>query len=378
MRLSQKASLPRGFLASGISCGIKRSGKPDYGLFYSSLPARVACTFTRNTLKAAPVEVNEEILRTARTCRAILVNSGNANCFTGKAGRKDTLATGAAVRRALGLAPGELLYASTGIIGKRLPAEKMIAAVPRLIEGLNRRGIGEAAKAILTTDSGTKEVTARTVIGAERVTLCGVAKGAGMIAPDMATMLCFVMTDAAVSSRALKSALREAVDDSFNCISVDGCMSTNDSVMLLANGAAGNKPVDSGPALSRFKQALHAVCRDLARKIVLDGEGAGKYITLKVSGARTKPEAKKVALEIAGSVLFKTAMYGENPNYGRIVASVGASGVNVSQERLKIRMSPLHKRGISVNVHLGRGGAHCTVYTTDMTPEYIRINAEYS
>jgi len=230
----------------------------------------------------------------------------------------------------------------------------------------------------MTTDTFTKEATVKFNIGRQTVTICGVAKGAGMIAPNMATILAFILTDANITQSALNKALHICVNDSFNCITVDGCMSTNDSIIVLANDAAGNDTIKPDKHFNLFTRALNIVCLELAKMIVKDAEGATKFIQIRVGQARDFNEAKKVALNIANSNLFKTAMYGKNPNFGRIVAAVGASGIDVKEEYLKIKVSPLNKKEINVDVSVKRGSAFCVVYTSDLTPEYIKINAEYN
>jgi glutamate N-acetyltransferase/amino-acid N-acetyltransferase len=342
------------------------------------VPAQAACCFTSNTIKAAPVIVDRMRYARSRFFRAILANSGNANCHNGRRGVSDALAAGDAFAGALGIPSEQILLASTGIIGKRLPVERLVQAAPQLAAGLSRSGIGNAARAILTTDTRSKEVTARCVLSGKPVTICGIAKGAGMISPSMATMLAFILTDASVQPSVLRSCLRSAVDASFNCITVDGCMSTNDTVILLANGCASNAAVRAGRDLRIFSAALSAVCLRLAQMIVRDAEGITKFITIRVRGAQTRAQARRVGLAIANSSLFKTAMYGENPNYGRIAAAAGASGVRVQESALRVRVSPLRARDITVEVSIGRGQASATVYTSDLSPEYIKINAEYT
>ena len=378
MKIYKKAILPVSFRANGVSCGIKKSGKLDLALFYSDLPAKASCRFTSNSIAAAPIEVDKRYLGAGRSFRAIIVNSGNANCFTGPAGTRDTEETLKALSGALGIGKGRDLAASTGIIARRLPVKKIIKALPQLISGLSHKGIDKAKKAIMTTDTFAKEITVRIKMGRDDITICGVAKGAGMIAPNLATMLAFIFTDANITRRALDKALKFSVGKSFNCITVDGCMSTNDSVMALANAAAGNRMIDGGRDFNLFTEALGVVCRELAKLIVRDAEGASKFIRIDVNKAATFQEARAIALSVANSSLFKTAAYGENPNFGRIVAAIGATGIKVRQKELKIAVSPLKKKDIYVKVWLNRGKSSATVYTSDLTPEYIKINAEYN
>ncbi len=251
-------------------------------------------------------------------------------------------------------------------------------AIPQLVKGLSRQGIEQAKRAIMTTDKFPKEITVKFNIGGSLVRICGVAKGAGMIAPDMATMLCFIFTDANIAQKALNRTLELSVGNSFNRITVDGCMSTNDSVFILANGASKNMIIDKGNPFHLFQDALDTVCLELAKMIVRDGEGATKFIEVKVKQAKSFREAKKAALAIANSNLFKAAIYGENPNFGRVASSAGSSGIDVKEENLKIKLKSLHKKEVKVEVSLSRGKAECTVYTSDLTPEYIRINAAYN
>ena len=378
MKVYKKAILPIGFKANGLACGIKKSGKLDLALFETRLPAKAACLFTTNKIQAAPIQLNKKHLKGNRQYRSIIVNSGNANCFTGEKGLKDAQETAKVLAHTLGAKKESILVASTGIIGRRLPLLKIKRAILELVKGLSRPGIDKAKKAIITTDTFTKEVTVKFNIGNRTVTICGVAKGAGMIAPHMATMLSFILTDAKISVGALKKALKAAVDNSFNCITVDGCMSTNDTVMVLANGAAENPLIDINKNFALFVQALKIVCLGLAKLIVLDAEGASKFIQIKVSQAKSFVEARQVALSIANSSLFKTAMYGENPNFGRIACAVGASGIEVKEKDLEIKVSPLNKKYIDVSVSINQGRASATVYTSDLTCEYIKINAEYN
>ncbi|MCX5711358.1 MAG: bifunctional glutamate N-acetyltransferase/amino-acid acetyltransferase ArgJ [Candidatus Omnitrophica bacterium] len=378
MTFLSKTILPRGFKASGVSAGIKKSGKPDLALFYSEISAKAACVFTSNKIKAAPLKLNIRLLKTNKSFRAIIVNSGNANCFTGRAGLKDANAVAGFLAKELKVRPASILVNSTGIIGKRLAVDKIKSSVPKLVKGLSKSGIAQAKKAILTTDTFSKEAGAKFLIGNKPVTILGVAKGAGMISPDMATLLVFILTDADISQNALKAVLSESVNNSFNLITVDGCMSTNDSVMLLANGAAGNAIITSGKNLTIFTRVLNSVCLELAKMVVKDGEGTTKFIEITVDKAKNENEAKKAALAVANSNLFKTAVYGENPNFGRIAAAIGASGIDVSEEGLKIKVSTIDKKEIKVYCAINKGKAKATVYTSDLTPEYIKINAEYN
>ena len=394
MKIYKKAILPLGFTANGLYCGIKKSKKLDLALLCSQTPALAACFFTSNAFAAAPVRINQEHLKHARVFKAIIVNSGNANAFNKNSGLSAARETVHSLAEILRVRKENVLVASTGVIGRPLPVAKIKQAIPYLVKGLSRGGIDKAKLAILTTDTFPKEISVKCDIGGQTVTICGIAKGAGMIAPNLAcsersrgvcpersreaTMLCFILTDARITQRALNLALLQSVENSFNCITVDGCMSTNDSVMMLANGAAANKLIDGDKNLALFLRALQFVCLESAKLIVKDAEGATKFIRVRVMQAKDFAQARKAALNIANSNLFKCAIYGENPNFGRIAAAVGASGIDVSEKDLKIKVSPLQQKEIKVEVWLKRGNASATVYTSDLTPEYIKINADYN
>jgi glutamate N-acetyltransferase/amino-acid N-acetyltransferase len=370
--------LPLGFKASAVASGLKKSGKLDLALIYSIIPAQASAMFTSNKMVAAPIKVCREHLKRSASFQAIIANSGNANCFTGLAGLQAARRTAEVLAKELVVKKESILVGSTGVIGKPLDFPKIEKAIPGLVKNLAFKGISLVEKAIMTTDRFPKSVTVKFKLGAQDVTVCGVAKGAGMISPDMATMFAFIFTDAAVARTLMSGILKEAVENSFNRITVDGCMSTNDTVILLANGCAGNKLIRNQAEKFKFAKALNTVCLELAKMMVKDGEGASKFIEIKVEKAANVPEAKKAGLAIANSNLFKTAIYGENPNFGRIVAAVGASGIKVKEENFKIDLGNLKKKDILIKVSLGMGKAGCTVYTSDLTPEYIKINAAYN
>jgi glutamate N-acetyltransferase/amino-acid N-acetyltransferase len=379
VKIYKKAILPLEFQANGIASGIKRSGKLDLALFYSGIPAKAACQFTSNKIQAAPIRINKKYLKKNKDYQAIIVNSGNANCFTGNRGLRDAEETTRILSKAAGIKEDSVLVASTGIIAKPLPLLKIKNSIPKLVMGLSGDGIDKAKIAILTTDTFTKEITVKFNIGSQIITICGIAKGAGMIAPNMATMLCFILTDARITQRALSRALRSSVDNSFNCITVDGCQSTNDTIIALANGASRNNLIDTdNKYFNLFLKALNIACLKLAKLIIRDAEGATKFIQIKVEKAKNFAQARGVALNIANSNLFKTAMYGEDANFGRIIAAIGASGVDVKEKDIRIKVSPLNKKEINVDVSIKQGNACATVYTSDLTPEYIKINAEYN
>jgi len=378
MKKTLRAILPLGFKANGVGCGLKKSGKLDLALLYSELPAVASAKFTTNSIIGAALAVCKKHLNSTKEFRAVLVNSGNANCFTGKAGLKDAETTAGYIARELKIGKTSVLVNSTGIIGKKLDLAKIKQAIPALVRGLSGAGIDKAKQAILTTDTFSKEVTLSLKIGDKPVHICGIAKGAGMIAPNMATMLCFILTDARITKQALDKALTVAVEKSFNCITVDGCMSTNDTVLVLANGAAGNKTISGGRDLQGFSAALDILCLDLAKMVIKDAEGATKFIQIDVLQAKDSLEARKVAISIANSALFKTAVFGENPNFGRIAQAVGASGIKIEEECLKIKLGSLKSRQVKLVVKLSRGKAKATVFTSDLTPGYIKINAAYN
>ena len=376
--ISGSITSPAGYRANGMAAGIKKSGKPDLALIYSEIPAVCAGVFTKNSIKAAPLIVSIEHLR-SDSAQAIIINSGNANCFTGDFGLLYAKQSTEIIAKLLGIKITDVLVTSTGIIGKTLPFNKIESAAPALVAGLSQKGSHKAANAILTTDLKTKEIAVQIMLSGKKVTIGGIAKGSGMIAPNMATMLAFLTTDAAISPKMLKTALTRANDKSFNCITVDGCMSTNDMVTLMANGLAGNRPiVKSGKDFEIFCEALDHVCLDLAKKIVIDGEGATKFIEISVNGAKSEKQAREAALAIANSVLFKTAAYGSNPNWGRVAAAVGSLELNITEEKLKIKFSPFSKKEIHINVDLNLGYAKATVYTCDLSLDYVRINGKYN
>ncbi|MFA5087795.1 MAG: bifunctional glutamate N-acetyltransferase/amino-acid acetyltransferase ArgJ [Candidatus Omnitrophota bacterium] len=369
---------PQGYQANGLWCGIKRSGKPDLALIYSIVPAVAAGVFTKNSVIAAPLVVTKSHLRNHRA-QAIIVNSGNANCFTGHFGQVYAKKTTRVVGKLLGIRDTDVLVSSTGIIGKPLPYKKIEGALPLLIKGLNQANGAKAAAAILTTDKAKKEIAVRIKLGGKTVTIGACAKGSGMIAPNMATMLAFITTDAAINVPLLKSALKDAVELSFNSITIDNCMSTNDMVTIMANGRAGNRSIEKeGKDYHIFCDALKYVCLDLAKKIVLDGEGATKFIAVQVSNAATPAQAKKACLAIANSNLVKTAAYGSDPNWGRVAAAVGALGWAVKEEDMKIHFSSFAKKHINIYVDLNLGKCRATVYTCDLSLDYVRINGKYN
>jgi len=365
-------NLPQGFLSSALASGIKKEGL-DLGLVFCPDGAKAAAVFTRNANTSYSVEVCKKNIR--NKVQAVIAHSGNANCFTHLNGLKDTFSLCSDCAEILGIDKDNLLIASTGIIGKKMPFNKIKKSVPELTENLTRR-FDLFPQAIMTTDTVKKTAFVSFKLGKEKITISGCAKGAGMIDPNMATMLCFLFTDAAISRPFLKKALALAAEKSFNSISVDGCMSTNDSVFLLSSGKGAS--VKSKNDLDKFSKALERLCVDLAKKIARDGEGASKFLEIDIKAAKTEKEARSAFQAIADSLLFKTAIYGENANWGRIISSLGQAGIKVREDRFKVRASSLKKKEINISVFLGRGKAAWKGWCCDITPEYVKINAGYS
>ena len=327
-----------GFLAAATSAEIKKgSSRPDLGLIVSQVPAAASAVFTRNLVKAIPVQIDLKRI-VGKEGRAVLVNSGNANACTGRAGLRETQKLSLQVAQALSIPDSQLFLASTGVIGKRLPVSRMTKAVPGLIKKLSPQGISDVAEAIMTTDTFPKIVSKELTINGKKVDTVGLAKGAGMIHPDMATMLCFVLTDLAVSPALLDQLLKKAVDKSFNRITVDGDTSTNDMVLVLANGLAGNPLLEDHKSAGAriFGRTLDGLLLSLAKMIVKDGEGATKAVTLQIKGARNEQEARTLAMTVATSPLVKTALFGQDANWGRILAALGRSGVSFDPEKVDL------------------------------------------
>jgi glutamate N-acetyltransferase/amino-acid N-acetyltransferase len=387
-----------GFLFSGISAGIKKDGKRDLGLIYSEVPAQVAGLFTTNAVKAAPVQLDMERMKRG-LCQAIVVNSGNANACTGVQGLRDAKRVSSLVAKQLETDERLVFPSSTGVIGSRLPMKKIEKGIPRLIDQLSSEGWMKAVEAMMTTDTFPKIEVATCRIKGKQVKLCGMVKGAGMIRPDLATMLSFLVTDACIKAPLLQQMLETAAEASYNRITIDGETSTNDTVLLLANGKAGH------PYLSRmdrdaevFQAMLSKVCRSLAESVVKDGEGATKFIEVLVRGARNIEEAKQAAYAIAHSPLVKTAFFGEDANWGRILCALGHSGVNINPNKMGLFFdkTPIVKKGVGVGprseekagqilkkksfkvvVDLHQGKSQFSVLTTDLSLDYVKINASY-
>ena len=390
-------SPPRGFLLATVHCGLKKNGD-DLAVIYSERPAVAAAVFTRNLVQAAPVQLSREHLR-SRTHRAILVNSGGANACTGEEGLEDARRCTRRLARLLGCLEREILVASTGVIGVRLNMKKLDLGIEQAARQLDRSSLKRVAEAIMTTDTRPKHVVSRVTIGGKTVKIAGVAKGSGMIHPDMATLLSFVTTDAALSKPALRSALRLAVARSFNRVSVDGDTSTNDTLAVIANGAAENPEITraEGDEFARFTKALTSVAERLAIEVAKDGEGARKLITIVVRGAPTPRDAERIAKTIATSPLVKTAIAGADANWGRILAAAGRSGARFDPGRVEIRIGDLavarqgrglkfseerasdilSRDSVKILVDLHQGTAETTEWTCDLTEDYIRINADY-
>jgi glutamate N-acetyltransferase/amino-acid N-acetyltransferase len=385
-----------GFRAAGVACGIKPDGARDLALIVSDRPATVAGVFTTNRLPGAAVRLSRRRVRRG-VARAVLVNSGVANVATGPAGLAAARTLTRATARALGVDAAQVLMSSTGVIGRPLPVERIQGAIPQVIGRLAATGWTSAARAILTTDTRIK-VAHRALSG---FALGGIAKGAGMTMPKMATMLAYLATDLAVEPAFLQEALERAVGPTFNAFTIDGEMSTSDTVLVLASGAAGNRPLGARSARAReFQRALDDVCRELVDKLAADGEGVTRLADVVVTGARSERDAERVARSVANSVLVKTALFGADPNWGRVVQAVGAAGVALRPERVGIRIGgvellrdgapvggeaalarsqrAMRRRRVAIEISLGAGRSGARILTTDLSYEYVRINAEYT
>jgi glutamate N-acetyltransferase/amino-acid N-acetyltransferase len=400
----EKILLPRGFAFSAVVAGIKASGRPDLGLIDAGCStgrgAAAAALFTTNRVVAAPVQVGRSSLRaTGGRVRAVVVNSGNANCATGKVGAAACARVCREAGKLLGVSPIEVFPSSTGIIGVPLPAQKIHARLPDLVAGCSpsERRVRDFARAIMTTDTRLKLASGRLRWRGREVRVLGIAKGAGMIHPQMATMLVYLLTDLDANPRELQGLLGEACGGSLNCMSIDGDTSTNDTVLLLANGQSGAR-LETARTRKRFSALLSGVCQSLAEQIISDGEGVEHVIRLRVGQARSREEALQVARTIAHSMLVKTAWAGADPNWGRILAAAGRSGVALDPARVQIFIGTqkvcrngvahpfnakrahrtLANRTCEIGVDLGRGSHSVTFLTTDLTAEYVRVNAEYS
>ena len=381
-----------GFTAAGVTAGLKPSGAPDVALVDAGTVVSATAVQTRNQVLAAPVQVTARHVADGKA-RAVLLNAGSANVCTGPDGMALAEESARVTADALGCAPTDVLLCSTGVIGVPIPAKLFLDAIPDLAVSRSRSGHSDAAAAILTTDTVPKETAIRVTDEEGSCVIGGMAKGSGMIAPEMATMLCVITTDAPLSGRVMRSVLRESVERTFNRISVDGCMSTNDAVILLAGGSA-----ERPPSLQSFANGLTEVCARLARSLVRDGEGSSRMVRLWVTGARTEDDAVGVGRAIAGSALFRAAIAGGDPNWGRVLAAMGAGPVRFEPERVTVTFggvtvcrfgvaasfdrgqaaTAMRRREVDVAVDLGAGRAEATFLTCDLTHEYVTINAEYT
>jgi glutamate N-acetyltransferase / amino-acid N-acetyltransferase len=396
-----EAALPRGFRFAATACGLKKTGALDLALLSSDVPASAAAVFTQNLVVAAPVVVSKAHLKASKgRMRAVIVNAGNANCATGVVGYAASVRTVQEAARHLRCRPEEVFVCSTGVIGVPLPVDKVLRALSGITKNRrpSARSFAELSLAICTTDTRPKTAAAWFKMAGKRIHLVGCSKGAGMIHPNMATTLAFVATDANISPALLQRTLREVISRTFNAISIDGDTSTNDTLLVLANGASGAPTIKAGSTAHRaFAKALEEVCQSLALQIVADGEGAQRVIEIEVRGAKTESAARRVAETIATSPLVKTAFAGGDPNWGRVFAAAGRAGVKFDPDRVDIHMAgiPVLRRGqpvdfneraasnrllekevqVTVNLHAGRSTAR--YWTCDFTAEYVRINASY-
>lgn len=389
---------PQGFLAAGVKTGIKSLKKEDVAIIFADRSCSVAGLYTLNKMCAAPVTVTKNHFADGYG-RAIVVNSGCANACTGDQGMQDALSMAKETAEVLGLSITDVAVCSTGVIGTFLPMDKVTAGIKTAAAALTEHGHDGAMQAIMTTDTFVKEISIELTVAGKAVRIGGMAKGAGMIEPNMATMLAFITTDAAIQPAMLQKALHEAVERSFNAITVDGDTSTNDTVLVLANGAADNPLIETeDESFQAFYEALKYVCTHLAKLIVRDGEGATKFLEITVTGAEDFAEAKLAAKAIANSPLVKTAFFGQDPNWGRIVAAAGYSGANLDQTKVRLWIGGhkivdsgkgtgfeavnlkqvMAERDIAVTLDLGIGSAQATVWTCDFSYEYVRINGEYT
>jgi glutamate N-acetyltransferase/amino-acid N-acetyltransferase len=387
-----------GFLFSGISAGIKKDGKRDLGLIYSQVPAQVAGLFTTNAIKAAPVQLGMKRIKRG-LCQAVIINSGNANACTGNQGLEDAKRTSSWVAKGLGTEERLIIPSSTGVIGAPLPMKKIEEGIPKLIDALSPDGWMGTVEAIMTTDTFPKIEGVNCRIKGKSVKICGMVKGAGMIRPNLATMLSFIVTDANIKAPLLQQILDEVAEFSYNQITIDGETSTNDTVLLLANGKSGHPPIsrmDRDGAL--FQLRLLEVCKNLAKNVVRDGEGATKFVEIRVKGARNRQDAKQTAYAIAHSPLVKTAFFGMDANWGRILCAIGHSGIRMDPNRIDVffdriaivrngmgvggqleekAAEVMKNKSFKVTVHLHQGKGEFSVFTTDLSIDYVKINASY-
>ena len=390
---------PRGFLAAGVACGIKKSGKLDLGMIVCPTGAKAAAVFTTNKIVSTAVQVSREHIK-SRGISAVVVNSGNANTCTGQVGIKNAIKMCSETAKQIEVDPHNVLVASTGIIGEQLPIKKITAGISKAVERLSAHpesGL-DFAKAIMTTDTKPKQAVRRIEISGKKIAIAGAVKGAGMLAPNMATTLCFITTDAAISKQLLAKALKAAIGNSLNKLTVDGHQSTNDTAIILASGLAGNRPITNQyPRYKKFAKALADLCDDLTRQMALDAEGATRMFKIIVKGAATKADAAKASRAVADYPLVKCAVHGGDPNWGRIICAVGSAGVKLNPNKLSCKLGPITvfengkstkfdrkkaaevisqtEHTITIELGAGRFGDFC--YGCDLSADYVKINADY-
>ena len=390
-------TFPKGFQAAGVKAGIKKSGNLDVAVIYTEKEAAAAGTFTKNAVAAAPVHVSKKVVAT-HAAHAIVANAGCANACTGAQGEKDAAAMQQIAANALGCTPDDVIVGSTGIIGQLLPMDKVEQGIKAAVKELSVDGSMDAGNAIITTDTYSKAGATSVTIGGKEVRFGIIAKGSGMIRPDMATVLCFITTDADIDGVLLQEALSEVIEHSLNMISIDGDMSTNDMAIVLANGAAGNpKITEKNADYEMFKETLLVLCQGISEKIAADGEGATKFITVHVKGAKSFSDAKMVGMSVANSPLVKTAFFGEDPNWGRVICAVGYAGVPMDPNHTTVKFGgiPVYADGVGtsydadalrtvmtahdivVEIDLKDGDSEAKVWTCDFSYEYVKINGEY-
>ena len=390
-------TFPKGFSAAGVKADIKKSGNPDLAVIYTKTEAVVAGTFTQNQVAAAPVFASKKVVATG-TAHAVVSNSGCANACTGAVGDADAKKTQEVAAAALGCDPLDVIVGSTGVIGVPLPMNKVEAGVKQAVSELDPEGSEKAANAIITTDTHTKSCSTTITVGGKEVRFGAIAKGSGMIRPNMATMLCYITTDLAIDQKLLQEALSTVVETTFNMISIDGDMSTNDMVIVMANGEAGNaKITEKGADYDKVVEVLHAISEGMAERIASDGEGATKFLKIHVHGTKSFADAKTVGMAVANSPLVKTAFFGEDPNWGRVICAVGYAGVPMDPEKTVVSFGgiPVYAHGVGANadkdalakamaehdividIDLADGPEEATVFSCDFSYEYVKINGEY-
>lgn len=394
---TQGVTFAKGFTAAGVKAGIKKSGNLDVAVIYTKTQAVVAGTFTQNKVAAAPVYVSKEVVATG-TAHAIVANAGCANACTGQQGLDDAHKMAQIAADELGVNADDVIVGSTGVIGVNLPMDKLEAGIKDAVANLSTDGSDNAGRAIITTDTHSKSVTCEFELSGKTVRMGAIAKGSGMIRPNMATMLCYITTDIAIDQALLQKAVSGCVEKSFNMISVDGDMSTNDMVIVLANGEANNaKITEENADYQIFFEKLMMLCTELAKQIAADGEGASKFLTINVKGAKSFADAKTVGMAIANSPLVKTAFFGEDPNWGRVICAVGYSGADMVPEKTVVKFGGItifangtgatydekalthvmKQKDIVIDIELNMGQEDATVWSCDLSYEYVKINGEY-